>query len=207
MPKAIQYVAGLYRLFWNETHGTLNISTTPVNGGIYVDGAYKGIGSWTGSVELGSYTVSFGPVTGYPTPDPQTVTVTAGQTVNVTGTYAASTTRIIRLSGDLAFGSVTVGQTPQRILTIYNDGNTALTVSGISFPTGFTGSWSEGTISAESSQNLTVTFTPTAATSYSGTVTVNSNKTSGRIQYPAQELDYNADSRNTFEHHSPIERQ
>ena len=90
----------------------------------------------------------------------------------------SASTRIIRLSGDLAFGSVTVGQTSQRTLTIYNDGNSTLAVSGISYPTGFSNNWS-GTISAGGSRNVTVTFAPTAATSYGGTVTVNSDKTSG----------------------------
>ena len=89
-----------------------------------------------------------------------------------------STTRIIRLSGDLSFGSVNVGSTSQRTLTIYNDGNSTLTVSSISYPTGFSGSWS-GTISAGSSRNVTVTFAPTQAITYSGTLTVNSDKTSG----------------------------
>ena len=86
--------------------------------------------------------------------------------------------RIIRLGGDLAFGDVTVGQNPQRTLTIYSDGNEALSVSSISYPSGFSGSWS-GSIAAGSSRNGTVTFAPTSATSYGGTITVNSNKTSG----------------------------
>ena len=99
---------------------------------------------------------------------------------SVTANFSAlpASTCIIRLSGDLAFGSVTVGQTPQRTLTIYNDGNSTLTVSGISYPTGFSGNWS-GTIGAGGSRNVTVAFSPTAVTSYSGTVTVNSDKTSG----------------------------
>jgi hypothetical protein len=89
-----------------------------------------------------------------------------------------TTTCIIRLAGDLSFGSVNVGSTSQKTLTIYNDGNSTLTVSSISYPTGFSGSWS-GTISAGSSRDVTVTFAPTQAFAYSGTLTVNSDKTSG----------------------------
>ena len=86
--------------------------------------------------------------------------------------------RIISLSGNLAYGTVAVGTTSQRLLTISNSGNSALQVSSISYPTGFTGVWS-GSIATGSSVNVTVTFAPTAATSYGGTVTVNSDKTSG----------------------------
>ncbi len=88
------------------------------------------------------------------------------------------TTRIIRLTGDLAFGDVEVGSTAQRTLTIYNDGNSTLGVSGISYPSRFSGSWS-GIISAGGSRNVTVTFAPTAATSCGGTITVSSDKTGG----------------------------
>lgn len=90
-------------------------------------------------------------------------------------------TRIISLSPtSLSFGNVTVGQTsaPQTI-TISNTGNSPLNVSNISFPSGFSGNWSSGTISASGSQNVVVTFSPTSATSYSGTVTINSDATSG----------------------------
>ena len=89
-----------------------------------------------------------------------------------------SDTRIIRLEGNLSFGDVNVGDSAQGTLTIYNDGNSTLTVSSISYPTGFSGNWS-GTISAGSSHNVTVTFSPAQAITYSGTLTVNSNATSG----------------------------
>jgi hypothetical protein len=88
-------------------------------------------------------------------------------------------TRIIRLAGDLTFGNVIVGQTATRTLTIYNDGNSTLTVSGISYPNGFSGNWANGTIPAGGSQNVTVTFEPDVAQSYSGSITVTSDKTSG----------------------------
>jgi len=87
-------------------------------------------------------------------------------------------TRIIALSGNLAFGDVRVGSSTTRTLTISNVGNSTLTVSSIAYPTGFTGNWS-GTIAAKSSQNVTVTFTPTAVQTYSGLITVNSDKTGG----------------------------
>ncbi|HUS84047.1 MAG TPA: choice-of-anchor D domain-containing protein, partial [Anaerolineales bacterium] len=69
------------------------------------------------------------------------------KTVQLTGVGLPASTRIIRLVGDLAFGNVRVGQTATRMLTICNDGNSTLTVSGITYPSGFSGAWS-GTIAA-----------------------------------------------------------
>ncbi|NJL59431.1 MAG: choice-of-anchor D domain-containing protein [Desulfobacteraceae bacterium] len=85
---------------------------------------------------------------------------------------------IIALSGDMAFGSVYLGSSAQKTLTISNIGNSPLTVYSISCPTGFSGNWS-GTIAAGAYQNVTVTFTPTAAQTYSGTIAVSSDKTLG----------------------------
>ena len=56
-------------------------------------------------------------------------------------------TRIIGLSGDMSFESVQVGSSTTQDLTISNTGNSALNVSSISYPTGFSGSWS-GSINA-----------------------------------------------------------
>jgi len=102
--------------------------------------------------------------------------VTANQTSQ--NYNSAPDTRIISLSGNLAFGNVSVGSTQTTALTITNMGFSPLIVSSITCPAGFSGNWS-GTIAAGGSQAVTVTFTPTAAQSYSGTVTVNSNKTDG----------------------------
>ncbi|NJL58900.1 MAG: choice-of-anchor D domain-containing protein, partial [Desulfobacteraceae bacterium] len=77
------------------------------------------------------------------------------------------------------FGNVNVGSTKQLTFTIGNSGNSTMTVSSITYPAGFTGNWSGGTIAASGSRTVTVTFTPTAAQTYGGTVTVNSDKTSG----------------------------
>ena len=86
-------------------------------------------------------------------------------------------TRIIGLSGSLAFGSVQVGNNAQRTLTIANTGNTNLTVSSISYPPASVAR--SAVPSRRRSTNVTVTFTPTTVTNYSGTVTVTSDATSG----------------------------
>jgi hypothetical protein len=93
-------------------------------------------------------------------------------------TVSTTQTRVIGLSGSLTFGSVLVGSSAQRTMTISNTGNSTLTVNGISYPSGFSGSFS-GTIPAGGSQDVTVTFAPGAPGSYGGTATVASNATSG----------------------------
>ena len=77
------------------------------------------------------------------------------------------------------FGSVTVGQTATAVLTIANTGGGELTVTSVTYPTGFSGTFASGTIAANGSQAVTVTFTPTAAQTYSGNITVTGNQASG----------------------------
>jgi hypothetical protein len=92
-------------------------------------------------------------------------------------------TRIIGVSGNLAFGEVPVGASRDSTLTISNSGNAALTVSGLSVSGGMspylTTSWTGGQIAAGGSQVVTIRFSPTEAASYSGTLTVNADHTSG----------------------------
>ena len=57
-------------------------------------------------------------------------------------------------------------------------GTVALNVSGIVYPSGFSGAWS-GAIPANGSHTVTVSFAPLAVQSYGGTITVNSDATSG----------------------------
>ena len=170
----------------SSTTRTLTISNTgsstlSVSGISYPSGFS---GTWSGSVAAGgsqNVTVTFAPTTA--TSYSGTVTVNSDKTSGTntrscSGTGTAVPTRIISLSGDLGFGDVTVGSSTTRTLTISNTGSSTLSVSGISYPSGFSGTWS-GSVAAGGSQNVTVTFAPTTATSYSGTVTVNSDKTSG----------------------------
>ena len=141
-------------------------------------------GVWSGSVPAGgshNVTVTFVPTeaTNYG----GTVTVnsnaTSGtNTISASGTGSSAPTRIISLIGNLPFGNVHVGTTAQRTMTIANSGDSPLMISSINYPAGFSGSWS-GSVPASGSQNVTVTFAPTEATNYGGTVTVNSDATSG----------------------------
>jgi PKD repeat protein len=112
-----------------------------------------------------------------------TITVNSGatsgtSTIAISGTGAPVPTRIIGLSGSLTFGNVTTGITATAVLTIANSGNATLTVSSITYPSGFSGAFS-GAILAGGSTNVTVTFAPSAVISYGGTVTVSSDANSG----------------------------
>lgn len=92
---------------------------------------------------------------------------------------APSPTSAITLSGNMNFGSVTVGTTGTSTLTIANTGAGELTITGVSYPSGFTGTFSSGTIAANASQAVTVTFAPIAVQSYTGNITVTGNQASG----------------------------
>ena len=90
----------------------------------------------------------------------------------------ASAQRIIGLTGNLAYGNVMTGQTLTATMTITNAGNSPLTVTGISYPSGFSGAWS-GSIVAGEAANVAVMFSPVAVMIYGGTVTVICDATEG----------------------------
>ncbi|GAH19854.1 unnamed protein product, partial [marine sediment metagenome] len=67
--------------------GTLSISTTPVNGEVFVAGVSWGIAPQSQVVDIGTYTVTFGDMTGYTTPSAVLATVTKDTVTTATGTY------------------------------------------------------------------------------------------------------------------------
>jgi len=153
----------------------------------YSNAAFTGDWSTGKIVPGGSKTV---PVTFKPTAATAysgTITVnsdrtntTAVNTVSVSGTGTAAITRIVSVSpASLAFGNMAVGQEKKDTFTIKNTGTGELNVLSIQYPSAvFTGDWPGGKIAPGGSKTVTVAFKPTAATAYSGTVTVNSDSTS-----------------------------
>ncbi len=143
-------------------------------------------GSFSGSLPAGASTnvpVTFAPTATADYSGTVTVHSDAGTGTNAvvasgSGVSCSTPTRVINLSGDLSFGTVPSGTTVQRTLTISNTGNTSLLINGIEYPMGFSGFFS-GSIAAGASTNVTVTFAPTAGTSYNGPVVINSDMTSG----------------------------
>ena len=118
--------------------------------------------TFTGSTDQGrafSLTADAGGLNVTPISMNAVITTPAVCTATITTAWSATLvlTRVIGLSGDLAFGSVTVGTTPNRTLTISNSGNSALAVSGITYSSGFSGAWS-GAVAAGRSQPVTVTL-------------------------------------------------
>lgn len=106
-----------------------------------------------------------------------------GGNVSITIINPVAAVKSISLDGDLAFPSTAVGTSSEAVLIIINSGTADLTVSGISLPEGFTGSFA-GVIPVGQSQPVTLTFTPTAAVSYDGAVNVASNATTGTSSAP-----------------------
>jgi hypothetical protein len=143
---------------WLNSGVSANISSTASNGYVLSGWAGSGSGSYSGNDNPASITMN-GPIT-------------------ETASFAVIPTRHISLTGDLAFGNVTVGSSSNRMLTISNAGNSPLTVGSISYPCGFSGDWS-GAISADGSTNLVVMFAPGVATDYSGSLIVDSDATGG----------------------------
>src|SRR5262245_17216388 len=72
----------------------------------------------------------------------------------------AAATRIINLSGNLTFGAVLVGQEVTAQFVISNTGNSTLTITGLTAPSGgaYSASFTSGSIGAGSSQAVTVFF-------------------------------------------------
>lgn len=66
--------------------GNISVSTTPVSGKIYINGIYKGTGSYSGTHNIGTYTVSFGEVIGYQTPSSLIINLTTSGE-NITAEY------------------------------------------------------------------------------------------------------------------------
>ena len=91
---------------------------------------------------------------------------------------------IISLPETLTFADTKVGETASKVLTIKNTGNDAvLKVTAITYPTGFTGDWPSGIIAAGGEQVVNVSFKPTEAKAYTGTITIASdaaNATEGK---------------------------
>ncbi len=102
--------------------------------------------------------------------------------------------KILAISGDLNFGTLTpdmyASQTIYyarcsdallaKTMTLTNSGDDDLTVSSIQLPTGFIASWTKGKITAGTSIDVIITFDSSKPLgTYSGTITINSDKTAG----------------------------
>jgi len=92
--------------------------------------------------------------------------------------YVVAPTRVIQLSGDLFFDDTRLGFSSTRYMVISNSGNAALTVTNLSLPAGFHGSFS-GILGSGQWQRVAITFIPTVAGAHDGVLKVNCDKTAG----------------------------
>ena len=130
--------------------------------------------------------VTFTPTTAGEADKTLTITSDASNsptTISATGngTQQQTQTRIISLSStSLSFGNINIGQPSAQALTITNTGNATLTVNKINYSSSdFTGDWSNGTITAGTSHTVNVTFKPSTAKTYSETLSIDCDATSG----------------------------
>ncbi len=79
----------------------------------------------------------------------------------------------------LDFGSIVQNNSSTQNLKVTNTGNSNLVVSSIQVPDGLELDWTSGTIPANSSQDITVTFKPIAVQDYQGDIVFTSNASSG----------------------------
>ncbi|MGE0866337.1 MAG: choice-of-anchor D domain-containing protein [Vicinamibacterales bacterium] len=103
-------------------------------------------------------------------------------------TSPSATARTIMLSGDLAFDQVEVGTLVTATFTITNSGQLPLTVANITgtgaLPSQATLSWSSGTIPPGGSQEVVVTYRPTAPGTIAGALIVSGDQTAGTNSLP-----------------------
>jgi hypothetical protein len=99
-----------------------------------------------------------------------------------------ATTRIIGVSGSLSFGGVQVGSSASQTFTISNSGNAALTFTGLTVSGGivshFAATPTSGSVPAGGNVVVTVRFTPQSGGTFSGTLSVTADQTSGTNSLP-----------------------
>ena len=96
------------------------------------------------------------------------------------GSMAQADTKILAFGDNLDFGSVVVGESVSKELTLYNRGDSPLTITEIRFHENisevYSGSYS-GVIAPGGEQNVTITFSPQDEIRYAGLVYVESDRT------------------------------
>ncbi|MEI6862097.1 MAG: MBG domain-containing protein, partial [Verrucomicrobiota bacterium] len=96
------------------------------------------------------------------------------------GLRILTSTRLLAFGDSLAFGSVPVGTTKTAAFTVSNAGNTLLTVSSLTFPSGvFTADIKAFSLAPGAAQRILVTFAPQTAGSFGGAAVFGSNVTAG----------------------------
>ena len=111
---------------------------------------------------------------GLPSGTHGTHTTTKDVVIKVTD-VAEQATIVLPEALTFAAAGTKVGETVKKALTISNPSAVALNVTAITLPTGFTADWLQGEIAAGGEQIVNVSFKPTEAKTYTGTITVASD--------------------------------
>lgn len=127
-----------------------------------------------------------------------------------TGPSPTASTRILGLTGTLAFGDVAVGSSAERTVTITNSGTAPLVVSGMTVSGGLssmlTASWTSGSVAPGTSQNVLVRVSPTSPGGFNGSLTVNGDQTSGVNTMPISVNAVGFNANGTFQGRYVVER-
>ncbi len=91
----------------------------------------------------------------------------------------------LRITGNNDIPATPLGITTNFDITVHNDGDGAMTITSILYPTAFGGPVSGINIPAASSQVVTMTFTPTVAQLYTGDITIVTNGGTGILSVSA----------------------
>lgn len=86
-------------------------------------------------------------------------------------------TRTLSLSGDLAFGAIPVGTLATREITLTATGTETVQINSVSAPTGFGAFVTSFPVFTFLQEKIPVTFSPTAAQSFGGALSISSNAT------------------------------
>jgi hypothetical protein len=98
--------------YQSQTTGTINVTTNLSTATFSITGPANYSGSGTSFTQTnappGTYTITYGPVSGYTAPTPQTMTLSAGGTITFTGTYQSQTTGTINVTTNLSTATFSI---------------------------------------------------------------------------------------------------
>ncbi|MGQ0797184.1 MAG: hypothetical protein ACT4OI_04860, partial [Methanobacteriota archaeon] len=120
-PRDVVVVAGQTTVYEGPfiIHGALRVTTSGAPAAtVFVNGIPRNDWGMWQSMEPGTYKVSFGPVAGYVTPTPRTVSVTTGVTTEDNGAYTPAPAQSVAKSDKAARGILAL----QQVLADLQDG-------------------------------------------------------------------------------------
>ena len=157
-------------------YGTLNVTTTPVAGEVFVDGESWGTASQSRVIQIGTYNVSFGDVAGYYTPSWRWATVYENLETTVEGIYEPVTgfltVMTTPVSGEVFVNGTSWGIAPQSKVVQVGTYN----ISFGDVARYYTPTWQLATVYEGVETNVTGVYEP-----ITGTLAVTTTPVSGEV--------------------------